>query len=171
MQDCTYTIMALLPTLGTRILEELDVESISLELQSRSAKHQRSSVLRRLPTPVPITPLSGENLLTSTSNLMSDNPPQSHGQPEQDVGPPFLSNIAFSINGEDGAVDPMAQSMTSWATASEAVSASSMINSESMEADSNELSASSGSVIIDPLVESTTSAVVSPSQPSLYFYY
>lgn len=38
MQDCTYTIMAYMPTLAGRILEELDVERISLELQSRSKK-------------------------------------------------------------------------------------------------------------------------------------
>lgn len=38
MQDCTYTIMAYMPTLASRILEELDVERISLELQSRSKK-------------------------------------------------------------------------------------------------------------------------------------
>lgn len=38
MQDCTYTIMAYMPTLASRILEELDVERISLELQRRSKK-------------------------------------------------------------------------------------------------------------------------------------
>ncbi|KAG8761991.1 peroxin, partial [Serendipita sp. 397] len=38
MQDCTYTIMAYMPTLASRILEELDVERISLELQNRSKK-------------------------------------------------------------------------------------------------------------------------------------
>jgi hypothetical protein len=38
MQDCTYTIMAYMPTLAGRLLEELDVERISLELQSRSKK-------------------------------------------------------------------------------------------------------------------------------------
>lgn len=38
MQDCTYTIMAYMPTLAGRILEELDVERISLELQKRSKK-------------------------------------------------------------------------------------------------------------------------------------
>jgi peroxin-3 len=162
MQDCTYTIMALLPTLGTRILEELDVECISLELQSRSAKHQRPSVQPRLPTLVPITPLSGENLLASTPIVISHDPLQSHGEPAQDVGSPFPSNVALSINGEDATVDPMAQSMTSWATASEAVSAPTMINAESIEADPNQRNASGASVIIDPLAESTASAVVKP---------
>jgi hypothetical protein len=38
MQDCTFTIMAYMPTLASRILEELDVERISLELQNRSKK-------------------------------------------------------------------------------------------------------------------------------------
>jgi len=38
MQDCTYTIMAYMPTLASRIFEELDVERISLELQRRSKK-------------------------------------------------------------------------------------------------------------------------------------
>ncbi|KAF8509650.1 Peroxin-3 [Hysterangium stoloniferum] len=39
-QDCTYTILTLLPTLGERILEEMDVESITLtlQLQSKAAK-------------------------------------------------------------------------------------------------------------------------------------
>jgi virulence-associated protein VagC len=163
--------MALLPTLGTRILEELDVERISLELQSRSAKHQRPSVLPGLPTPVPLTPLSGENLLASTPNVISDSTLQSHEQPAQDVGSPFPSDVALSINGEDVAIDPMAQSMTSWATASEAVSELTMINAVSMEADSNPLSTSSGPVIVDPLAESTTSAVVSTPHFSLYFHH
>ena len=151
--------MALLPTLGTRILEELDVECISLELQSRSAKHQRPFVLPTLPTPVPITPLSGENLLASMPNVMTHDPLHPHGQPVQDAGSPFP---AASINGEGGVADPMAQSMTSWATASEAVSSPMMTSAESMEADSSQLSASCGPVITEPLTESTISAVVSP---------
>ena len=171
MQDCTYTIMALLPTLGTRILEELDVECISLELQSRSAKHQRPSVLPRLPTPDPFTPLSGENLLAPTPNVRGNNTLQSHDQAAQGVDSPIPANIAISIYGEGVAVDPMAQSVTSWATASEAISSPMMVDPQSMEADSNQLSTSSGPVILDPLSESTTSAVVSPSHSALYFHH
>jgi len=99
---------------------------------------------------------------------MSDNPLQSHEQSPQRLGSPFHSNIALSINGEDVAVDPMAQSVTSWATASEAVSAPTMINAE---ADPNQLCASRLSVSVDPLTESTTSAVVSPSHSALYFHH
>ena len=168
MQDCTYTIMALLPTLGTRILEELDVECISLELQSRSAKRQRPTVLPRLPTPVLFTPLDGENLLASGPNVISDNTPQSHEQATQGVDSPIPVNTAVSINGE---VDPMAQTATSWASASEALSSPMMVNAQSMEADSNQLSTSSGPVILDPLSDSKTSAFVSPPHPALYFHH
>lgn len=161
--------MALLPTLGTRILEELDVECISLELQSRSAKNQRPAVLPRLPTPAPFTPLSGENLLASRPNVISDNTLQSHEQAAQGVDSPLPANIAISINGEGVPVDPMAQSATSWATASEAVSSPMMVNSQSMEEDSNQLSTSSAPVILDPLSESTTSAFVRPSHSASYF--
>jgi len=163
--------MALLPTLGTRILEELDVECISLELQSRSAKHQRPTVLPRLPTPVPFTPLSGENLLASRPIVVSDNALQSHEQAVQGVDSPIPVHIAININGETVAVDPMAQSATSWVTASEALSSPMIVNSQSMEADSNQLSTSSGPVILDPLSESTTSAFVSPPHSALYFHH
>jgi len=144
--------MALLPTLGTRILEELDVERISLELQSRSVNYQRPSVLPSLPAPASF---SGENLLAPMSNVIIDNPLQSHEQPTLDVGSPAPSNTALSINGEDVAVDPMAQSATSWVTASEAASLPVMV-----EAGSTKPGPSSGP---DPLSESITSAVVCPS--------
>lgn len=155
--------MALLPTLGSRILEELDVERISLELQSRSGKHQRPSVLPSLPTPVPFTPLSGENLFAS---LSSENSSQSHEQHAGDVSSPPPSNTALSINGEDLAVDPMAQSTTSWVTAMEAASAPMMVDAESTR-----LSPSSGPVIVEPLSESITSAVVCPSYSALYSHH
>jgi peroxin-3 len=161
--------MALLPTLGTRILEELDVERISLELQSRTAKHQRPPVVPSLPTPVPATPLSGENLLASMSSMISSNLFQSPDQPTQDVGSPAPSNIALSINGEDIAVDPMAQSMTSWATASESASSPTTIDAELIESHSNQPGTSSGPVIIDPLSESITSAVVRSSHTASWF--
>ncbi|KAF8581206.1 hypothetical protein K439DRAFT_1636363 [Ramaria rubella] len=39
-QDCTYTVLALVPTLGDRILEEMDVEGVTftLQMQSKAAK-------------------------------------------------------------------------------------------------------------------------------------
>lgn len=67
MQDCTYTIMAYMPTLAGRILEELDVERISLELQSRSKK----------PTPV-----------TQTSSADDDS---SHGGPSTHLSTSLIS--------------------------------------------------------------------------------
>lgn len=154
--------MALLPTLGSRILEELDVERISLELQSRSGKHQRPSVPPSIPTPVPFTSHSGENLLASMSTVISENSPQSHEQPARDVGSPTPSNTALSINGEDLVIDPMAQSATSWVTALEAASATMVVDAESAKP-----SPSSPPVIVEPLAESITSAVVWVSHSAL----
>jgi Peroxin-3 len=39
-QDCTYTVLALVPTLGDRILEQMDVEGVTftLQMQSKAAK-------------------------------------------------------------------------------------------------------------------------------------
>lgn len=43
-EDCAYHILALLPTLGNAILEEMDVERITLQLQqSRAAAYQSTS--------------------------------------------------------------------------------------------------------------------------------
>lgn len=63
-QDCTYTILALVPTLGDKILEEMDVESITLKLQmqSKAAKSRIQSM----------SPPSDAN--TSNLSLNTDQP-------------------------------------------------------------------------------------------------
>ncbi|KAH9834807.1 Peroxin-3 [Rhodofomes roseus] len=60
-QDISFTVMALLPTLGRHILEGMDVEGVTCELQSHS---------RPKPTTEPQTPAS-ESSLTSSMELVS----------------------------------------------------------------------------------------------------
>lgn len=63
-QDCTYTILALVPTLGDKILEEMDVESVTLKLQMQS-----KAVKSRTRT---LTPPEVNN--TSSLSLNTDQP-------------------------------------------------------------------------------------------------
>lgn len=50
-QDVSYTIMALLPTLGTLIIERMDVEGVTQELQSHSKTSKASITFRTPPAP------------------------------------------------------------------------------------------------------------------------
>lgn len=131
MEDCTYTIMALIPTVGTRILEEMDVERISLELQSRAKKptgQGTKSQLQHLERPSPShgaseTVLSSSNL----SNVSSSQEPVSAEDQRASEG----YSHAPSATSSSGLVDlsasvsdvsaHMDQSTTSWQTASQSV--------------------------------------------------
>lgn len=42
-EDCTYTVLALLPTAATKILETLDVEKITLEIQQMKGGSSRGA--------------------------------------------------------------------------------------------------------------------------------
>ncbi|GJJ14659.1 hypothetical protein Clacol_008925 [Clathrus columnatus] len=64
-QDCTYTILALVPTLGDKILEEMDVESVTLKLQMQSkAAKSRMQTLSS----------SASEVNTSSLSLNTDQP-------------------------------------------------------------------------------------------------
>ncbi|KAF9558985.1 hypothetical protein CPC08DRAFT_691571 [Agrocybe pediades] len=59
-EDTSYTILALLPTLAEQILETMDVDAITRELQSRS-RSARASAPRQVETIMPQAPILPQN--------------------------------------------------------------------------------------------------------------
>lgn len=131
MQDCTYTIMAYMPTLASRIFEELDVERISLELQRRSKKPvMQASEGTPLEIAAGNTQLSAAEVEASSpisafSNLSEgkpEHPPsvaQSSGQHTSsflsalESTEPLSSSLPLSPSSLSQA-NPLAESATSW---------------------------------------------------------
>jgi peroxin-3 len=95
--DISYTIMALIPTLSKHILEEMDVESITRELQSMS---KSSRPLRQLPTQVE----PSESSLTSSVEVVQVQ--------DQDAASDNGSMVLSSISGPEDT--RLSESSTSW---------------------------------------------------------
>jgi peroxin-3 len=127
-QDCTFTVLALLPTLGARILEEMDVETVTETLQGRS---------RSVAVPGPsnaLAPPSQGSRDPSVSSARSGrlSPPETHPHHSthstthiQSHLPASLVNSAIhgdqdanssgvSVNGEDAAHAQLGESSMSW---------------------------------------------------------
>ena len=120
-QDISFTIMALLPTLGRHILEGMDVEGVTCELQSysRSAK---------APSQVPPAPAApSESSLSSSVELVS--------QPQH---PDHSGNSSFSMlqsvkeNGVETPTD-LSTSSASWVDQLSSVQLSEVANGHAPE--------------------------------------
>lgn len=100
-EDVSYTIMALLPTLGEQILEELDVEGVTHELQSKSRVSRVSSI-------EPPPPPHSESSTTSSIELLQD----------QDTRSDVESVSMSSFSGQDEATGAtssrLGESSQSW---------------------------------------------------------
>ncbi|KII91963.1 hypothetical protein PLICRDRAFT_173744 [Plicaturopsis crispa FD-325 SS-3] len=101
-EDVSYTIMALMPTIGEQILKEMDVEGVTNELQSKSKASKAASALRsRSISPSPIAP--SQSSLASSAELLHE------GDARSDAG-------STSVSSHSGANDSsnLGESSTSW---------------------------------------------------------
>ncbi|KAF9196927.1 peroxin [Haplosporangium sp. Z 11] len=101
-QDCVFTVLSLLPTLGDQLLHELNVELITAKLQQ--SRSQRSTPL---PTPessmiLPPKPTEEESTTTTTSN---GNESQESKDSEQTEGQEVAAPAAVA----DGQTEEQAQ--------------------------------------------------------------
>lgn len=94
--------MALVPTLGEQILVELDVESVTNELQARS-RASRTKITLPLPPPQP----PSESSLTSSIELLQDQDTPSETE--------SVSISSFSGHDEVGQSSNLTESSQSWA--------------------------------------------------------
>ncbi|KAL1852815.1 peroxin [Diaporthe australafricana] len=73
-EDCTYTVLALLPTATTRILESMDVEKITLEIQQMKGGNGSKSVKSRsgdsmsLPETIGLTDEDGRSIVSTSES-------------------------------------------------------------------------------------------------------
>lgn len=117
-QDVSYTIMALLPTLGTHIIEGMDVEGITQELQS----HSRASKARIEFQPPP--PPSVEDSIASSLEIVQSR--------EHDIRSDNGSVSALSSTGiEDVATSDLGSSSMSWVDPSSSAISFSQLSAES----------------------------------------
>ncbi|KAI3391347.1 hypothetical protein diail_7498 [Diaporthe ilicicola] len=96
-EDCTYTVLALLPTATTRILESMDVEKITLEIQQMKGGNGSKSVKSgsgdsmSLPETIGMTDEDGRSIVcTSESGVHASQitiPPASQIEGEQPPQP------------------------------------------------------------------------------------
>ncbi|KDQ56756.1 hypothetical protein JAAARDRAFT_36244 [Jaapia argillacea MUCL 33604] len=105
-QDIAYTVMALIPTLGKHILEEMDVERLTLELQERS----RASKTQLRPVPTP----SEESSLASSVDSIALQQQQDDTRSVSDIG--SASVVSNPGNDDNGLSGPshLEQSSQSW---------------------------------------------------------
>jgi hypothetical protein len=83
MSNITFTIYALLPTLSSQLLESLDVESLTEELQNLAAagKHTKSNDDR--PTPGTSVPTDSEGMTSGASSTTLESDFQSHERADE----------------------------------------------------------------------------------------
>ncbi|THH26408.1 hypothetical protein EUX98_g7781 [Antrodiella citrinella] len=93
-QDISFTIMALLPTLGQHILDGMDVEGVTQELQSYSKSSQRV-----------VDPPPSESSMSSSLELRSDNGHDARSE---------ISSMSMISGPEDPSSSHMASSSNSW---------------------------------------------------------
>lgn len=73
-EDTSYTILALLPTLSEQILETMDVETLTNELQARSRARNATLLSPSIPLPLALpTPSYGIELVNPTASQEEDN--------------------------------------------------------------------------------------------------
>ncbi|KAF8336873.1 Peroxin-3 [Cantharellus anzutake] len=98
-EDCSYHILALLPTLGNSILEEMDVERITLQLQqSRTTTSQAKNSPLSAAHLQPEGPSRGlsdsvisEPTSTAASDLTDDGPHPPHSRPQSSSSAPHVN--------------------------------------------------------------------------------
>lgn len=95
-QDISFTVMALLPTLGTNILEGMDVEGVTHELQTQSRSPRATSEASEVQVVLPQPSQSGP-------------PPQ-----ENDTRSENGSVSVISSTGQESAPSDLAASSNSW---------------------------------------------------------
>ncbi|KII85718.1 hypothetical protein PLICRDRAFT_56925 [Plicaturopsis crispa FD-325 SS-3] len=101
-EDVSYTIMALMPTLGRHILEEMDVEGVTNELQSRSRASKATSSLRsRSISPSPLA--QSQSSIASSAEMLDERDARS------DAGSASLSSYS-GVNDNSN----LSESSTSW---------------------------------------------------------
>ncbi|KAK7682742.1 hypothetical protein QCA50_014125 [Cerrena zonata] len=96
-QDICFTVMALLPTLGSNILEGMDVEGVTQELQSQSRSSRPTSEAAEVQVVLP-------------QPLQSEPPPQENDNRSENGS----ISVVSSTSQEDGAPSDLAASSNSW---------------------------------------------------------
>lgn len=96
-EDCTYTVLALLPTATTRILESMDVEKITLEIQKMKGGNGSKSVKSgsgdsmSLPETTGVTDEDGRSIVSASESGIHASqitvPPASQTEGEQPLQP------------------------------------------------------------------------------------
>jgi peroxin-3 len=69
-EDCSFTVVALLPTLGSQLLEAMDVEKVTHQLREMSGKAARGD------SPSPSSNESSVHITTTTTEVMAVAPPE-----------------------------------------------------------------------------------------------
>ncbi|KAG1851807.1 Peroxin-3-domain-containing protein [Suillus tomentosus] len=138
--DACFTVMALIPTLAEQILEEMDVESLTDELQSLSRMSRPQSRFQHPES-------HSESEASSTSDMRSD------------AGSVSLS----SYSGIDGETSNMAASTDSWVDRFSSVS-SHRSASEQLQLP-HEFLASAGSQLSDSITTASSSLSYNPGAP------
>ncbi|OBZ77019.1 Peroxisomal biogenesis factor 3 [Grifola frondosa] len=103
-QDVAFTIMALLPTLGTHILQDMDVEGVTHELQSFSRASKTAMELQHFAPPSE----SGLSLSAKTSHSNEQDGRSENGS----------ISVVSSVGQDDGTSIDLTASSTSWAVSS-----------------------------------------------------
>lgn len=102
-EDVSYTIMALLPTLGEQILAELDVEGVTHELQTKSRAFREAA---HTPEPTPAPEASeGSTSMASSMQLVQE------ADTRSDAGSASISSLSTQ---EERSSSRLGDSTQSW---------------------------------------------------------
>jgi len=127
-EDVSYTILALIPTLSEQILEEMDVEGLTLELQTKSrASKSAKTPLSSSEIPRPRPPPS-ESSLTSSVDVVQEQDARS------DAESVAHSVSSTSYSGQDDAslsIPNFGESSQSWVEA-EPPTSQALVSSDSL---------------------------------------
>lgn len=83
MSNITFTIYALLPTLSSQLLESLDVESLTEELQNLAAAGKHTKINDDRPTPGTSVQTDSEGMTSGASSTTLESDFQSHDRADE----------------------------------------------------------------------------------------
>ncbi|ETS59755.1 hypothetical protein PaG_06278 [Moesziomyces aphidis] len=105
-EDCTFTVLALLPTLGDQLFAKHDVEQLTESLRSQAAPPAPSTITSDAPQPLAAEPAPPAPIAASASDQQDPQPPQTaehpasepqsttHTLPQPDAPSPQLNPLA-----------------------------------------------------------------------------
>lgn len=132
--DISYTVLALLPTLGDKILENMDVEAITRELQTRSkARNARLSSQASSSLASSIDVVQEHEVLSENGSVAPSVASTNFSLAELDSGAPTRESngVQSDVQASDSAQDPMSSSIITTSTHDSAASGENVSGSSS----------------------------------------